>query len=257
MNSIKLFVVFFLSVLLSLVLTPSAQSSPLQSSQSVLWTYSGEAGADAWGDLSSKFVACRQGKQQSPIALDKTFKASLGSIEFDYKDTPFKAINNGHTIEVKYEHGSSIKIEGKQYELQQFHFHAPSEHTIGSQNYPIELHLVHKNKDGELAVIGVFLKEGKPNELIQTLLANLPGKEGEETVKDIRINANALSPTDKSYYHYSGSLTTPPCSEGVNWYVLKTPIEVSQEQIAKFASVYSENARPIQPLNQRVIEVKE
>jgi carbonic anhydrase len=257
MKSIKLFVVSFLIGFLTLLLAPSAQSSPLQLSQSLLWTYSGEARTEKWGDLSSEFVACKQGKQQSPIALDKTFKASLESIEFDYKDSPFEAINNGHTIEVKYEHGSSIKIEGKQYELRQFHFHAPSEHTIGSQKYPIELHLVHKSQDGELAVIGVFLKEGKPNELIQTLLANLPAKEGEKTVKDIRLNASALSPTDKSYYHYSGSLTTPPCSEGVNWYVLKTPIEVSQEQIAKFASVYSGNARPTQPLNQRVIEVKE
>ena len=257
MKSIKLFIIYFLIVLLNLVLPTSAQSSPIQSSKSVVWTYSGEAGTDVWGDLSSQFVVCKQGKQQSPVALDKTTKASLESIKFDYKNTLFKAINNGHTIELNYEPGSSIKIEGKQYELRQFHFHAPSEHTIGSQKYPIELHLVHKNKDGELAVIGVLLKEGKPNDFIQTLVANFPAKEGEKIVRDIRLNATALLPIDKSYYHYSGSLTTPPCSEGVNWYVLKTPIEVSQEQIAKFASVYSGNARPIQPLNQRVIEVKD
>jgi carbonic anhydrase len=120
----------------------------------------------------------------------------------------------------------------------------------------MEAHLVHKSKNGKLAVIGIFLKEGQQNDFIQTLWANIPVEKGEKTVKGVSINVSALTPTDKSYYHYFGSLTTPPCSEGVNWNVLKTPVEISPEQIAKFTSVYSGNVRPVQPLNRRVIEVK-
>lgn len=140
-------------------------------------------------------------------------------------------------------------------ELLQFHFHAPSEHTIDGKTYPIEAHLVHKGQDGKLAVIRVFMKSGRENRFIQALWSNLPASEGENQVRGISINASALPPANKSYYNYPGSLTTPPCSEGVNWIVLKTPIEVSPEQIEAFKSIYNGNARPVQPLNSREIQV--
>lgn len=255
MKSIKFLFVLFVVVLLTLVVVPIAKSNTPPSPQVIHWDYKGADGPNQWGNISPTFAACKLGKEQSPVDLAKASTTNLATIEMQYKDTPFKIINNGSTIKVDYAPGSFIKIAGKQYELLQFHFHAPSEHTVDGKKYPIEAHFVHKAQDGALAVIGVFLKEGKPNDFIHTLWANLPEQEGEKTVNGISLNANALIPNDKSYYHYSGSLTTPPCSEGVSWNVLKTPIEVSQREIARFSSIYKGNARPIQPLNQRIIEM--
>lgn len=221
------------------------------------WGYSGDESPENWGDLSPEFEMCKLGKSQSPIDLNDQSSSSAESLDFTYKNTPFQVINNGHAIEVAYKPGSSIKIEGKRYELLQFHFHAPSEHTVKGEDYPMEAHLVHQSEDGQLAVIGVFLKEGQYNPFIETLWANIPTQKGERIVRGVTVNASALPPKDKSYYHYTGSLTTPPCTEGVNWYVLKQPIEISSQQLAKFQSVYRGNARPVQPLNQRVIKTKE
>ncbi len=257
MKPMKFLILCFVVILLTLGVSPYAKSNPAPThTQSDHWSYSGEVDPNHWGDLSSEFATCKTGNQQSPINIEETKGAKLATIEFNYKNTPFKVINNGHTIEVEYEPGSSIKLDGKRYELRQFHFHDPSEHTVDGKISPMEAHLVHKSKNGKLAVIGIFLKEGQQNDFIQTLWANIPVEKGEKTVKGVSINVSALTPTDKSYYHYFGSLTTPPCSEGVNWNVLKTPVEISPEQIAKFTSVYSGNVRPVQPLNRRVIEVK-
>lgn len=248
----------FAVILLTLGAVPYAKSNPAPNhSQTIEWSYSGETDPEHWADLSSEYATCKAGNQQSPVNIMGTQRVELTPIEFNYKDTPFKVINNGHTIELDYQPGSSIKIAGKRYELRQFHFHAPSEHMIDGKVYPMEAHLVHKSQDGKLAVVGVFMKEGRPNEFIETLWTHIPKQKGEKIVHGVSINASALPPADKSYYHYSGSLTTPPCSEGVNWNVLKTPIEVSSEQIEKFKSVYSGNARPVQPLNRRVIETKD
>jgi len=220
------------------------------------WGYSGEKSPEYWGDLSSEFEACKNGQNQSPVNLIDMSINQFTSFRLVYKDSPFEVVNNGHTIQFNYQKGSSLTIEDKSYELLQFHFHSPSEHTVEGQSYPMELHLVHKGQDGQLAVIGVFLKEGQYNPFIQTLWSNIPTQEAKQTIQGIKINASALLPQDKSYYHYSGSLTTPPCTEAVNWYVLKQPIEISSQQISKFQSIYNGNARPVQPLNQRVIETQ-
>ncbi|EDX72262.1 Eukaryotic-type carbonic anhydrase, putative [Coleofasciculus chthonoplastes PCC 7420] len=252
-NSTFTFIVFVL-LASCLIIAPNVKSS---NTHSVDWGYSGDESPEKWGDLSPEFETCKLGKTQSPIDLNDMSASSADSLEFTYKYTPYKVINNGHAIEVAYKAGSSIKIEGKRYELLQFHFHAPSEHTIKGGDYPMEAHLVHKSQDGQLAVIGVFLKEGQYNPFIETLWANIPTQKGERIVRGVTVNASALPPKDKSFYHYTGSLTTPPCTEGVNWYVLKQPIEISSQQLAKFQSVYSGNARPVQPLNKRVIKTKE
>ncbi len=251
MKSIRFLLLSFLVGLLIIVVVSCAKSI---SPKAADWGYNGPAGPSNWGELSSEFATCQQGKQQSPVDIKSTTSANLPPIEFNYKYTPFKVINNGHTLQVEYEPGSSIKIGGKRYELLQFHFHAPSEHSIDGKTYPIEAHLVHKSQDGELAVLGIFMQSGRENSFIQALWSNLPEEQGENQVRGISVNASAMPPVNKSYYNYPGSLTTPPCSEGVNWIVFKTPIEVSPGQIDAFKSIYNGNARPVQPLNGRNIQ---
>ena len=255
MKSLKILIVSFIIVLLTLgfVFYPNAKSAL---SHPIHWSYKGEDDPSHWGNLNSEYLNCKTGHQQSPINIAQTQMGNLSNIEFNYKDTPLKVSNNGHTIEGRYEPGSFIKIDGKRYELLQFHFHAPSEHTVDGKNYPMEAHLVHRSEDGQLAVVGIFLKEGKINDLIETLWAYIPTQLGEKIVHGVSVNASVLPPDDKSYYNYIGSLTTPPCSEGVSWHVMKTPIEVSSGQIAKFTSIYSGNSRPVQPLNRRIVKVK-
>ena len=225
----------------------------------VHWGYEGEGGPEHWGTLKPEFALCGSGSSQSPIDIDKTYKTKLDIIKVSYKETPLKIINNGHSIQVNYEPGSFVTVDGERYELLQFHFHAPSEHKVKGQFYDMELHLVHKNERNELAVVGVFMKRGKPNNIIQVLWDNIPKEiDKENTVSGISVNASGLLPKDSSkdsrYYHYFGSLTTPPCSEVVNWSVLKTPVEVSETQLEKFRTVMEvDNNRPVLPLNKRFV----
>jgi carbonic anhydrase len=219
------------------------------------WSYKGIGGPEFWGHLKPEFVLCRKGKYQSPIDFSNNiFDADLKDITFSYKPTPLRVINNGHTIQVNYAPGSLVEIDGQEYQLLQFHFHAPSEHTVSGSHYDMEMHLVHKNSQDELAVVGVFLKKGQENKVIQTIWNNIPQEiNKEKTIVTENINAADLLPSDTSYYHYYGSLTTPPCTEGVNWSVMKTPIEVSPSQVEKFKSLIKENARPTLPVNKRFV----
>jgi len=219
------------------------------------WGYEGETGPEHWGDLDHAFTTCIEGKYQSPIDITEATHEDLGSITFNYTTSPLKVINNGHTIQANYERGSSISVSGKEYELLQFHFHSPSEHTIKGKASDMVVHLVHKSKEGELAVIGVLLEKDKGNTLVQTVWNNIPKKEGKEnTVKGITVNAADFLPGNRSYYNYSGSLTTPPCTEGVNWFVLKTSVTVSETQVAKFKSIFKKSVRPVQPRNGRTVK---
>ena len=218
------------------------------------WTYSGEHGPEHWGDLSSESSICAIGKAQSPIDIRNPFSAQLPPIKFSYQPSSLKIINNGHTIQINYPSGSMITVGEKTYELVQFHFHHPSEEKINGQPYPMVAHLVHKDKGGKLAVVAVLIEEGNANQLISTLWDNLPPEEGKEQELDrVKVDVTHLLPTDLRYYTFAGSLTTPPCSEGVTWYVLQAPTPISKAQIEKFATVYPLNARPIQPLNGRVV----
>jgi len=174
--------------------------------------------------------------------------------EFAYNSSPLTILDNGHTIQVNYAAGSSLTIEGKRHELLQFHFHKPSEEKINGRNYPMVAHLVHKNEEGKLAVVAVLFRKGADNPLVQTLWDALPKEKGApQEVAGVNIDIGKLLPASRGYYNFAGSLTTPPCSEGVNWFVLKTPVEISEAQLKRFANVYQDNARPTQPLNGRTV----
>ncbi len=215
----------------------------------VHWSYEGEGGPAHWGHLSHDFETCSTGKSQSPIDISDAVKTDE-DIKLHYTKSPLRIINNGHTIQVNIDKGSYAEINGKKYDLLQFHFHTPSEHTVKGEAFPMEVHLVHKSSDGKLAVIGVMLKEGKKNTIIQSVWDNLPKEEEKDKlVKGVSISADELLPTVRKYYNYSGSLTTPPCTEGVDWNVMVNPVEMSREQVEKFKTFYEMNARPVQPLH--------
>jgi carbonic anhydrase len=219
--------------------------------EGVHWSYKD---AQHWGKVSKDFAACGVGKEQSPIDIKGAVKADLKPIQFDYKPSVLNIVDNGHTIQVNYDKGSSITVGGSTYELLQFHFHRPSEEKVNGRSYDMVAHLVHKNAEGKLAVVAVLFDNGTENPVLKTLWSNIPKeKEKVNSVKGTTINVADLLPADKNYYNFPGSLTTPPCSEGVNWLVLKTPVKASAQQFAAFGKLYANNARPVQPLNGRVI----
>jgi carbonic anhydrase len=218
------------------------------------WSYDGEGGPSHWGDLSPDYAACKTGHQQSPIDIRDSKKTDLPAIQFDYKESPLHIVDNGHTVMVNYSAGSSIRVGDKQYTLKQFHFHRPSEEKINGKSHDMVVHLVHADRDGNLAVVAVLLDKGVDNSLIHQLWANLPmEKEKESLLDDIRINAADLLPSDRGYYTFSGSLTTPPCSENVTWFVLKHPVTVTSGEIERFSNLYWHDARPTQPVYGRVV----
>jgi carbonic anhydrase len=222
------------------------------------WSYSGATGPAKWATLSKEFKECKSGEEskQSPIDIPdaKARKGDLPGLLFNYKAAPLKAVDTGHSIQVNFPAGSFVSIEGKRYELQQVHFHKPGEEKIDGKGHDMDAHLVHKGPDGKLMVIAVQMDTGKENKFVKSVWDNMPKDKGKEVSVDaVKINAVDLLPTDKGYYTYAGSLTTPPCSEQVTWYVLKSPIQVSADQIARFGKVYPMNARPIQPFNDRDI----
>lgn len=219
------------------------------------WSYSGETGADKWGSLGNEFATCGIGQHQSPIDIRRTVKADLPAIQFAYKPIALSIIDNGHSIKVDTPGVGGITVDGADYELVQFHFHKPSEEKINGKAYDMVVHLVHQSKEGKLAVIGVLMEAGKENSLIRTLWTHLPLEQNKAVVRDdVKINPAQLIPPKSGYYTFLGSLTTPPCSEGVLWLVMKTPIQVSKEQLASFNTVYKNNIRPTQPTNGRVIK---
>ncbi|HXI10738.1 MAG TPA: carbonic anhydrase family protein [Thermodesulfobacteriota bacterium] len=220
------------------------------------WGYEGEAGPANWGHISEEYATCAKGKSQSPIDISGAQDEKLADIAFNYKPSKINIVNNGHTVQVNYDEGSSIKVNGSEYKLLQFHFHDPSEHTVGGKSFGMELHLVHKNDKGELAVVGVLIEKGKENPAFKTVWANIPKKAGEHKELKETVNASDLLPASKAYFTYSGSLTTPPCSEGVTWLVLKTPVQLSEAQINAFMGVHKGNNRPVQPLNSRKIRAE-
>jgi len=219
------------------------------------WNYSGASGPEKWGTIEEDYSTCALGKKQSPIDIRDEIAArvDLPPIEFHYKPAGLKIIDNGHTIQINYEAGSFIIVGSRRYELVQFHFHKPSEERVNGKGYDMVAHLVHRDPDGNLAVVAVLLTKGNANGLIGTLWDNIPRQKGSEQAPGVRIDATALIPKDAAYYTYAGSLTTPPCSEGVTWLVLRNPMTLSADQIARFSRAYPMNARPVQPLNGREI----
>lgn len=225
------------------------------------WSYKRDDGPYKWGDLHPAYHLAKIGKKQSPIDIDpgKAVAKDLPKITFHYKPTPLNVINKHHTIRVNYEPGSYMHVGDETYELIQFHFHSPSEHTYNGNRLEMEVHLVHKNKKGELAVVGVFLVEGGENHIIGEVWKYFPMEEGPaRTVQGVMVDASELIPnSDMDYFAYSGSLTTPPCTENVRWHVMRVAKQVSPKQLKKFRDIIGRNARPLQRLNERIVHVSD
>ena len=233
-----------------------AASLPASAEQEHHWSYSGEGGPSHWSELDAKNAACGEGKSQSPVnirTLDVR-RTSLPKLMFNYRSTPLHIIDNGHSVQVDVEPGSVLKVGEKSYQLVQFHFHHPSEELINGRRSEMDVHLVHRDAAGKLAVVAVLLRAGQPNPTVEALWSHLPKqKEHKADFKDVVINPAALLPTDRSYFTYTGSLTTPPCSEGVRWLILRWPSTLSKHELAVFAKLYPNDARPVQKLNGRQV----
>jgi carbonic anhydrase len=241
--------VVFASLILTLALALGAQDH-----KSGHWGYDGDQGPSHWGELSPEFALCESGHHQSPIDIRNPKKADLPALQVDYKPSPLHIIDNGHTIMINYAPGSYIQVGDKRYQLKQFHFHRPSEEQINGKAYEMSLHLVHADEQGNLAVVAVLLKRGSDNPLVHELWTDLPKeKEHEEQLDNVQINVKALLPSNLGYYTFPGSLTTPPCTENVTWFVLEQPVTVSDTEIQQFEKLYRHNARPTEPLYDRVV----
>lgn len=218
------------------------------------WSYDGEGGPAHWSELAADNSACGVGSQQSPIDIKDTIKAELPAISLDWKAAAgATVVNNGHTMQVNMPDGNLLKRGRSIYEMLQFHFHSPSEHRVEGKSYPMEVHFVHKNiETGALGVLGVFITEGAENDTFDDLSDQFPKEAGKEVV-DIMIDPTKFLPKKLDYWAYAGSLTTPPCTEIVDWMVAKEPIEVGADDIAKFTALYNSNARPPVAPNRRFV----
>ncbi|MFO3905556.1 carbonic anhydrase family protein [Enterobacter hormaechei] len=220
------------------------------------WSYDGEGSPEHWGNLDDAWKTCLSGKNQSPINIDSTLNAHLTPLETHYTDGPTTLINNGHTIQAGEAKSTrdTIVLDGKTWTLQQFHFHAPSENTIHSKKYAMEMHLVHSNAEGELVVVAVMFDQGAKNEALEELWRKMPAQAGQSATLATALDLNRLLPDNKTYWRFSGSLTTPPCSEGVTWIVLKHPLTLSADQLEKFShTLHHANNRPVQSLHGRIV----
>ncbi|CDG81491.1 carbonic anhydrase [Janthinobacterium agaricidamnosum] len=222
--------------------------------QSTDWSYEGDTGPDNWGKINSSWAQCGNGTRQSPIDLRDGMKVDLEQISFDYKPSSFTVIDNGHTILVTVGSGNYITVQNHMYELVQFHFHRPSEERINGKGYEMVVHLVHRDGQGKLAMLAILLERGNPQSTIQTVWNNLPLEKKELVTPAIVLDPAELLPQKRDYFTYMGSMTEPPCTEGVLWMVMKQPQQASPDQMALFSRLYPFNVRPIQNSNGRVIK---
>ena len=227
---------------------------PLAEAAATHWSYSGAGGPAHWGGIKPEFSACSNGTRQSPIDIRGGVRVDLEPIQFDYRAAGFRVIDNGHTIQVNLDGGSSIEVQGRRYDLLQFHFHRPSEERIDGRQFDMVAHLVHQDPEGRLAVVAVLLDRGSAHPLVQTVWNNLPLEKDSEVVVRGLLDLSHLLPADRRYFTYMGSLTTPPCSEGVLWMVMQQPVPVATDQIGVFSRLYPMNARPVQPAAGRLIK---
>jgi carbonic anhydrase len=226
------------------------------------FSYANPEGPDHWGDLDPAFATCKSGTKQSPVNLPSVLRtdSSLAITRPMSGPIPLVVVNNGHAIQVKNTAAASVTIDNVKYDLAQFHFHSPSEHTIGGKSFDMEMHLVHKSADGKLAVIALLFTKGAENQILKPLWASMPSAASEDptTVDNVSIDVARLYPNEMKFEHYEGSLTTPPCTESVSWFVLEPPahggLEMSAEQISRYqALMHGPTNRPVQPLNGRTV----
>lgn len=243
-----------LSVLLVMLMLSSACAPQQVETTSPHWTYEGEEGPSHWGELDQTYAVCGTGKSQSPIDVANPSAQDLTNISFHYQPSEVNILNNGHTVQVNYDPGSYIELDSVRYDVLQFHYHAPSEHTVDGESFPAELHIVHKNANGILAVVGILLKEGTENAAYQPFISNLPAEKTAAKDAGVKINAMDLIPSVQTTFRYNGSLTTPPCTEGVNWLLMTTPVALSIQQLTAFDSLFEGgNNRPVQLINDRTL----
>jgi carbonic anhydrase len=220
------------------------------------WSYEGETGPDSWGKLKPEYSMCASGTRQSPIHIDQrmTLQGPAEMIQFDYQPSGATVVNNGRTIQVDVEGDNSMTVRGSNYKLVQFHFHHPSEERINNKTYAMSVHLVHRNQEGQLAILAVLFDTGPANALIHKVWTYMPlDKNDAVRVPPGQLDLNQVLPKDMRYFQFLGSLTTPPCTEGVLWMILKQPATLSPEQLKLFGQIYPNNVRPIQPLNDRAV----
>lgn len=218
------------------------------------WSYSGAGAPEKWGKLSQDFASCEKGYNQSPVDIQQVVKGELPPLSLTYQAKDKSIINNGHTLQLNVHDGDKLLVDGTEFTLLQFHFHTPSENQINGKAYPLELHFVHSDDKGNLAVVGVMFEQGKANPAIADILKMVPATVNVAEAVAKPVSLADLMPGDKSYFRFSGSLTTPPCTEGVRWLVMKQPVTLSADQIDAFKKILGDNnSRPVQPLNGRVI----
>ena len=217
------------------------------------WAYEGAAGPQAWAELRPEFALCAKGRRQSPIDLQGGLAVDLEPVLFDYRASGFAVVDNGRTVQVNLAPGNAIELGGRRFELQQFHFHHPAEERIDGRAFEMSLHLVHRDAQGRLAVVALLFDRGPPQPVVQQVWNHLPLERHQETAARVALDLPALLPADRRYYTYMGSLTTPPCSEGVQWVVMRHPVTMAPEQIDLFARIYPMNARPLQAASGRRI----
>lgn len=218
------------------------------------WAYGGATGPEHWGDLRPEFAACSRGGRQSPIDIRAGVRVDLEPIVFDYRASAFRVLDNGHTIEVRVGGANSIEVQGRRFDLVQFHFHRPSEERIDGRQFDMVAHLVHRDPEGRLAVVAVLLDRGSAHPLVQSVWNHLPLDKNDEVAASPLLDLSHLLPADRRYYAFMGSLTTPPCTEGVLWLVMQQPVPIAVEQVNVFSRLYPMNARPVQPTAGRLIK---
>ena len=197
---------------------------------------------------------CDSGHRQSPIDITATTRQKLPALNFDYKAAPLKLADDGHTVRVRFANGSQLHIGKQRYTLQQFHFHTPGGDRIAGEEFPMAAHLLHKSQSGQLLALVVLFRVGAENPLLNALLPLIPAKaDGDHTPAGVTVDANGLLPANRGYYRYAGSLTAPPCTEGVDWIVLKQPLTLSAAQLARYRQRFADNARAVQPVHQRMV----
>jgi carbonic anhydrase len=218
------------------------------------WAYSGTNGPEHWGRLRPQWAACERGQQQSPIDIAATQKQALPALQFAYRSAPLRVVNDGHTVRVRFGPGSRLLIGGEAHTLQQFHFHLPGGDTLRGEEFPMAMHFLHKGASGRLVSLVLWFRLGAENPALAALLPHLPARgQAEQTVRGVTVDPGRWLPAARGYYAYDGSLTAPPCTEGVRWLVLKQPLELSAPQLARLAALFPHNARPVQPLHGRVV----
>ena len=220
------------------------------------WSYEGDTGPEHWAELDHSWEIAAKGKSQSPIDLGEAEPGDAGTLTFNYLESGFRITNNAHTVQVPVESGSWVEIDGKRYHHKQFHLHSPSEHAIDGEHSELEIHCVHEGENKELAVVGFLMDAGPASPNFDIFMDNIPTEGETRVIPDFRMNLSRMLPEDTDHkYHYSGSLTTPPCTENVEWIILKSHATASEAQIAKVRKYYQGNNRPIQPLNGRQVMV--